>query len=271
MLFESEIKRIYDSRPEYEWERMDRHRTEFAVTLRTLKENLPPAPAKILDCGGGPGRYAIELTRQGYDVTLFDLSEGNITLAKEKAAEANINLQFIHQGTATDLSRYAQNTFDAVLLMGPLYHLLEESDRHKALAEAFRVLKPGGMIFATFITRYAPIKYCALNEPLWPVENPDQTQAILETGLFPPRGQKDGEFVAYFAHPTEVEPLVESQGFVVKSILGVEGLVSEIEEKINELTGEAWEYWVDLNYQVAADPCLHGAAEHLLVVAEKPG
>jgi SAM-dependent methyltransferase len=270
MLFESEIRRIYDSSPEYEWERLDRHRTEFAVTLRALDEFLPPIPAKILDCGGGPGRYAIKLTQQGYDVCLFDLSEGNLEFAKSKATEAKITLRCVQQGTATDLSRYASNTFDAVLLMGPLYHLLNEADRKKALAEVNRVLKPEGRLFAAFITRFAPIKYCALNEPLFPVDHPEQTQAILETGVLPPRGERDGEFVAYFAHPTEVKPLVETQGFTVKTILGVEGLISEIEDKVNELTGESWDYWVDLNYRVAADPCLHGAAEHLLVVAEKP-
>jgi ubiquinone/menaquinone biosynthesis C-methylase UbiE len=270
MKFESEIKRIYDSRPEYEWERLARHRTEFAVSLRALEEHLPPAPAKILDCGGGPGRYAIELARRGYEVTLFDLSESNIALAKEKAAEAKLGLRCIHRGTATDLSRYANNTFDVVLLMGPLYHLLEESDRAQALAEAYRVLKPAGVFFAAFITRYAPIKYCAVNDPQWAVDNPAQVKTILETGKFPPRGENVGEFVAYFAHPTEVTPLIESAGFKIKTVLGVEGVVSENEAMVNQLTGDAWDYWVDLNYQMAADPALHGAAEHLLAIATKP-
>jgi SAM-dependent methyltransferase len=269
MLFESEIKRIYNSRPEYEWERLERHRTEFAVTLRTFSDFLPPIPGKILDCGGGPGRYAIELSKRGYKVQLFDLSEGNLKLAREKAELSNIKL-VCDQGNATDLSRFGNGEFDAVLLMGPLYHLLDEADRHQAINEAYRVLKPGGMFFAAFITRYAPIKYCVVHEPHWPINHPELTEAILETGEFPPRGENDGEFVAYLAHPTEVKPLIESHGFNVKIVLGVEGLVSEIEEKVNELTGEAWDYWVDLNYKVAADPCLHGAAEHLLAVAEKP-
>jgi ubiquinone/menaquinone biosynthesis C-methylase UbiE len=269
MLFEAEIKHIYESRPEYEWERMARHRTEFAVTLQAFADYLPPPPAKIFDCGGGPGRYAIELTRQGYDVTLFDLTESNLALAKEKAAAAGIELSGIHQGSATDLSRYAESTFDAVLLMGPLYHLLDESDRQQAVAEAYRVLKPGGMFFAAFITRYAALKWSAANNPLWAVDHPEETQCILETGQLPPRRETEGEFVAYFAHPAEVNPLIEATGFQVKTILGVEGLVSEIEEKVNELTGEAWDFWVDLNYIVAADPSLHGGAEHLLAVAQK--
>ena len=270
MLFESEIKRIYDSRPEYEWERLDRHRTEFALTLRALQEFLPPPPVKILDCGGGPGRYSIELALQGYEVTLFDLSDGNLALAKEKAAKANATFSNIHQGTATDLSRYANNTFDTVLLMGPLYHLLAEADRQQALAETYRVLKTDGMLFSAFITRYAPIKWCAANDPEWVFTHQKETQSILETGKLSPRGESDGEFVAYFAHPTEVKPMIEGQGFVLQNLLGVEGLVSEIEEKVNQLSGDAWKTWVDLNYKLASDPSLHGAAEHLLAFAIKP-
>jgi ubiquinone/menaquinone biosynthesis C-methylase UbiE len=86
------VANLYDSMSEREWARLDRHRTEFYVTLRTLCEHLPPPPARVLDCGGGPGRYAVELARWGYDVTLFDLSSGNLTLAQKKAAEAGVTL-----------------------------------------------------------------------------------------------------------------------------------------------------------------------------------
>ena len=88
-------------------------------------------------------------------VTLFDLSTGNLTLAREKAAEAGVTLAGFEQGTALDLARFADHSFDAVLLMGPLYHLLEAADRRRALTEARRVLKPSGPLFVAFITRYA--------------------------------------------------------------------------------------------------------------------
>ena len=118
------VQRHYDRDPQREWERMDRHPTEFAVTLRALEQYLPPTPARVLDCGGGPGRYAIQLARWGYDVTLFDLSPASLRLAQTKAAEAGASLTAYEQGTATDLSRFPDESFDAVLLMGPLYHLL---------------------------------------------------------------------------------------------------------------------------------------------------
>ena len=267
---ETAIRERYDSAPEREWERLDRHRTEFAVTLRALAGYLPAPPARILDCGGGPGRYAVELARQGHAVTLFDLSAGNLALAQTKAHEAGVELVEIAQGTAVDLSRYADASFDAVLLMGPLYHLLHEEERLAALAEARRVVRPGGLVVAAFISRYAGHRWAAASEPTWLVDDPDSERKLLDSGLLPPRPLRPGGFVAYFAHPSEVEPLCRRAGLEVQAVLGVEGLVSQIEEGVNQLTGDAWDRWVDVNWRVAPDPSLHGGAEHLLAVARRP-
>jgi S-adenosylmethionine-dependent methyltransferase len=264
------IRILYDQQPEREWERLERHRTEFAVTMRALTEHLSPPPARVLDCGGGPGRYAIELAHRGYEVTLFDLSAGCLRLAQEKATEAGVTLAAYEQGIATDLSRFPYASFDAVLLMGPLYHLLEEDERRQTLAEAHRVLKPGGLLYAAFISRYAALRWAAAHEPSWILEHPELAEMVLTTGVLPPRGESDAEFVAYFAHSTEVVPLLQNVMFEIVTILGVEGLVSMVEDEVNDLSGEAWETWVDLNYRIAADPSIHGCVEHLLAVAVKP-
>ena len=265
------VARLYDSMSEREWTRMERHRTEFALTLRALAQHLPPPPAHILDCGGGPGRYAIELARQGYQVTLFDLSSGNLALARQKAAEAGVTLAGIEQGTALDLSRFPAAGFDAVLLMGPLYHLLEEAERTQALAEATRVLKPGGPLFATFITRYAAHRDAAAKYPTEPVDRPGLYEEIERSGKLPPMPAEQPAFVAYFAHPTEVSPLCWRAGLEVEAVLGLEGHVSVIENTaVNALTGPVWDWWVEANWRVAADPAIHGAVEHLLVVAHRP-
>lgn len=88
----SEVEAFYDRNPQYEWERLEHHRTEFAVTLRAFKDYLPAVPAKILDVGGGPGRYSIALAQLGYEVTLFDLSKNCLELAKQKAQETQVAL-----------------------------------------------------------------------------------------------------------------------------------------------------------------------------------
>ena len=264
------IARYYDQQAQHEWERMDRHRTEFAVTLRTMEKYLPPAPARILDCGGGPGRYAIDLAQRGYQVTLFDLSAGNLRLAQAQAQAAGVRLQAFEQGTAIDLGRFEEAGFDAVLLMGPLYHLLEAEQRQQAIAEACRVLKPGGPLLATFISRYAAHRYAAVEDVGLVLDDAQVSEELLDTGRLPPRGGGDGNFVAYMAHPSEVEPPFWQAGLEVAAILGVEGLVSHIEGQVNALEGELWERWVALNERVASDPSIFGSVEHLLVVAFKP-
>ncbi len=262
------IQAYYRNDAEREWQRMERHRTEFAVTLRALEAHLPPTPARVLDCGGGPGRYAQALTQRGYTVTLFDLSPDLLVLARSRAAESGVTIADFAQGTATDLSRYPDDTFDAVLLMGPLYHLLEEDERRQALAEAYRVVKPGGPVFASFISRYSGHRYAARAEMEYLLTRPEESDALLAHGTLPPR--PGGGFIAYFAHPLEVTPLCASVGLDVETVLGVEGLVSMIEEGVNTLEGEAWDAWVDLNYRLSADPSLHGAVEHLLAICRKP-
>src|SRR5713226_976685 len=162
----SNVENHYDNSPEREWDRLEQHRTEFAVTMLALREYLPSPPANILDIGGGPGRYAIALTQQGYTVTLIDLSNGNLMLARSKGQEAETQLAGYVHGNALDLSQFVDESFDVALLMGPLYHLLNVEERERAIQEAVRVLKEGGRIFAAFITRSAPLRFWAKHEPL---------------------------------------------------------------------------------------------------------
>ena len=263
------VQRLYDSDPRPSgrgWTAIAPSSRSHCARCTNICPDRRPA---YLDCGGGPGRYAIELARQGYEVVLFDLSAGNLALAREKAAEAGVALTFV-QGTALDMSGFADGEFDAVLLMGPLYHLLEESERQQALAEANRVLKPSGPLFAAFIARYAAHRDCAAGYPDLFLGQRDEYDRILADGKLPPRDDGRVAFVAYFAHPAEVAPACWSSGFEVATVLGVEGVVSAEEDEINKLNGPAWDAWLDVNWQVASDPCIHGGVEHLLVVAHKP-
>ena len=237
------------------------------IQTRTTLDLLRPwSAARVLDVGGGPGRYAIALTQLGYRVTLLDLARSNLTLAVQKAAEAEVEFSQIVHGDALELSAFGDNTFAVVLMFGPLYHLLAEAERMQAVSEARRVLQANGRIFAAFVTRFAPFRDAAADYPDWYVKNLDYAEKILATGVH----DQGKSFVnAYFAHPREVVPFMERAGLQTLNLIGCEGVVSGVEEKINQLTREDFDLWVDLNYRLGQDPSLHGAAEHLLYIGEK--
>ncbi len=262
-----DLASFYDQNSATEWRRLERHRTEFAVTLRAMRDFLPAPPAKILDIGGGPGRYTLALTGQGYDVTLLDLSAGNLAWARREAANADLQVRAFIQGNAVNLAKLPYPAYDAVLLLGPLYHLLALEARRQAVAEAVRILQPGGLLFAAFITRFAPLRDTAVKDPHWILKEPEQFKQIVETGVYPATPGGNPDF--YFAHPDEITPFMETFPLETVQVIGVEGVVAGHEEKINALTGDAWSAWVDLNYRLGQEPALSGAADHLLYIGRK--
>ncbi len=259
----NKVERFYDKQSQSEWERLVRHRMEFAVTMKALQEYLPHPPASVLDIGGGPGRYAIELTRLGYSVTLLDLSQANLDLAAEKALEAGVEISRMLHGNALSLTDFEEGSQDAVLLMGPLYHLVHLEERQKAVAEASRVLKPGGLLFAAFISRYGVFVDASAKYPEEGFQNKEEWEQLWKDGI-----NRSGFTDAYFAMPDEIIPLMEKLGLETMNLLGLEAIVSGHEDKMNALQGEPWEYWVDLNYRFAKDPALHAVSNHLLYVGK---
>lgn len=178
-----------------------------------------------------------------------------------------VQLADIVHANALDLAAFAPQTYDAVLVLGPLYHLLTEGDRQQAVQEVLRLIKPGGMLCAAFITRFAPFRNVAKYDPLFLVNEQARAEQILATGV---DDQGRGFSNVHFAHPAEIKPLMEGYGLETLQMVGCEGVVSEVEEQINQLEGNAWETWVDWNYRLGKDPALHGAADHVLYVGRKP-
>jgi S-adenosylmethionine-dependent methyltransferase len=262
------VRGYYDKRADDEWQRQDRHRMEFAVSKRLLSNHLPRR-GRVLDCGGGPGRYALWLASQGYEVTLFDLSRVCLDRARTEAELQSLDLQY-ELGTATDLSRFEDASFDAVLLMGPLYHLRQIEERRLALMESARVLRPSGVVAAAFITRVAPLRYVAKEQPDTVLELYDAMLNVIRQGFdesFPP--PDDDHFNAYFAHPDEIDPLLREAGLSVLGLFAAEGFVGALDETMNALEGSEWDAWVDLNYRLASEPTLFSAADHILAIARK--
>lgn len=151
------VREYYDSGPEGEWARLERHPFEFLLTTWMMDKYVRPGDS-VLDIGGGPGRYSIYYAKKGCAVTLAELSGGNVAFAKKKAAEAGVSIT-AYVKNCLELEELDLGQFDHVFLMGPLYHLLEEADRVKAVEIALRHLKPGGNLYVSFILLFAGVIY----------------------------------------------------------------------------------------------------------------
>ena len=242
---------------------------ERARTMDLLSRHLPPPPARVLDVGGGPGAYAVWLAGRGYDVRLLDPVPLHVEQAREAARENGVTLDAAI-GDARRLEE-ADGSADAVLLMGPLYHLTERVDRVAALAEARRVLRPGGVVIAIGISRYASLLAGLLHRL---VDDP-AFRAILERDLSDGQHRNPTDRLEYFttAYFHKVEHLAaeaEEAGLGMAAVFAVEGpawLLADVEARAGDT--EHWRILMDLLRQVEAVPALLAASAHLMLVARR--
>ena len=207
---------------------------EFARTKEIVLRHLSPPPATILDVGGAAGAYALWLAERGYQVHLIDAVPRLVEEARRRSETAAHRICSCQVGDAQEL-RFSDGTVDGVLLLGPLYHLTDTAERLRALREAYRVLRPGGLMFAGAISRYAS----ALDGVARDLFRDPSFAAIVQQDL--EQGQhrnKTGKWeyftTAYFHRPDELEAEIMSAGFTCKEVLGLEGpgwILSDFDER----------------------------------------
>jgi S-adenosylmethionine-dependent methyltransferase len=166
-----------------------------------------------------------------------------------------------------DLSGLTGRDYSAVLMMGPLYHLVMENDRKIALGEAYSRLQEEGLIFSSFISRYGIMGDLLENVPDW-IGNESEVQSILMRGRSPEDYPKGG-FRGYFALSDEIAPLHEEIGFETLVLAGVEPAISANDESYNRLQGEQRQHWLDLLFKLSTEKSIIGASRHLLYVGRK--
>jgi len=258
------IRDFYDSFVQGEWERIA-GRPEFLLTCRMLDRYIKPGD-KVLDIGGGPGRYSLYLAEKGCDVTLLDLSTENTKFAAERAAEQRLMI-YIVTGDAREADSLVCSQFDHVLLMGPMYHLLEEEDRITAVNAALHLLKPDGIIFVSFINVFAGIIYAMKHQPdivCDPIEQ-DFYNTYIENRSF--SGQAFTQ--AYFAKQDEILPFMVQFPLEKLHFFGQEGVTSPCESNIMSQTKEIVELWLELCEKIWEREDLLSWSEHLMYVGRK--
>lgn len=258
------IKSYYDETVETEWERIA-DRPEFLLTCRFIDRYIKPGE-KVLDIGGGPGRYSLWLAQKGCDVTLVDLSTENIRFAKDKAGERQLPLRAL-EGDARTVDSLLTEQYDHVLLMGPLYHLLEERDRIKAVNASLKLLKPGGVIFISFINLFAGMIYAMKFEPeiISDVNEIDFYKAVLENKSF--AGEAFTQ--AFFIRQDDVLPFMSQFPLEKLHFFGQESISSPCEDNIISQPKVIVDAWLDMCEKLAEREDLLSWAEHLMYVGRK--
>lgn len=205
---------------------------EFERTKEVLLEKLPPAPAVIYDIGGGYGEYSFWLASLGYDVYLYDIANENIRMANEWGKELRINLKEMKVADARSIDRPTASA-DAILLFGPLYHIVEYEERILCLMECHRLLKPNGLLFTANITRYSTMpKYVASYDHKPYIDNAEFYEMLentVKTGIH----TKKPMGLAYFHTPAELKKELEAIDFKnidLRGIIGPCWLIRNLDE-----------------------------------------
>lgn len=268
-MFDPDIRRFYEQGREQDRLARGIGTLELARTQELLERWLPPPPADILDVGGGPGIYAAWLARAGYRVHLLDPVPLHIEQAVTTAAAQPDHPFTSALGDGRQLAESDQSV-DAVLLFGPLYHLTRRDERLAALAEACRVLRAGGVALVAAISRFGSlldgVRQGYLSDPaaLQVIEETVRTGLNRNPGI----ERYPGWFTTSFFHrPDELVAEVEEAGFALEALVGVEGP--------GGFVGDGWQdprqhaTILRVARLVEQEPSLLGLSPHLLAVARK--
>jgi ubiquinone/menaquinone biosynthesis C-methylase UbiE len=271
-LIPKEIEAHYlESREAQRLSGSQRGELERIRTQEILARYLPPAPATILDIGGAAGVYAFPLAKQGYEVHLIDPVELHLEQARSYAADSGIALASVARGDARHLET-PSGSGDAVLLLGPLYHLVEHADRVQALREARRILKAPGILFAAAVSRFASLLDGLSTGNFRDAEFREIVAADLASGQHRNPMNHPAYFTtAYFHRPEDLAAEVREAGFGEVQILAVEGPAWS-----TALFREAWDNHaqrkslMEFLSLIEREPSVQGASAHFIAVAHRP-
>lgn len=258
------VQEYYDCEPLREWNRLEGFHFEFEITRHMLNRYLKKG--SVLDIGGGTGRYSIYLAQLGYDVTLIDLSDGNIEFAKEKAKELGVYIK-AYQCDARDLSKLDLGCYDNVLLMGPLYHLYKTEDRELCVIEAKKHLVDNGLIFASFISLSGGLNYYLDEDPYGII---NETTLDLFDCMEKGTSWSGNAFTAStFINNKEVVPFFDKLGFEKITVFGQEGITGTRLSLLKKAPQEVKDFYLKTSIQLCEVEQYFSYSSHIMYVGKK--
>ena len=232
---------------------------EYAVTMNYIHRFAAPGSC-VLEVGAGTGRYSIALAREGFQVTAVELVDSNFSIL-QKNSKGMKNLRAV-QGDATDLSRFADRSFDITLVLGPLYHLYEQEDIHKAIDEAIRVTKKDGIIFFAFVSVFG-IMYANYLQGNWSIGQEENFTEDYKVRHF-----KEQLFTGYDV--TEFEKLFEEKPVQWLATTGTDGILEPIEDRVDfEISDQDFQTFIAWYLAFSEKRELLGHTNHLLYICRR--
>ena len=268
----NKVREHYGKDEHYEFNRLVQdafHRLELDTTLHFIDKFMPEA-GHILDAGGGPGRYTMEMAKRGFSVNHLDLNPGYVGYTKKVMEENGLSKQLIDsvEGDICDLSRFDDNTFDGVLCLGaPLTHVVDPDERKKAVDEFVRVTKPGSYIFCSVVGRLALLQK-VLDE--FPEEiTMDIFKGYIETGDY---DGSHGFTCCHIFYADDLKKAFDRQDLEFIDLVGLEGLASSNEKALNKLyenDKEAFEIWWRTHLKLCTHPAVVDTSQHMMIICRK--
>ena len=213
---------------------------------------------KILDIGAGTGRYSVALAEEGFDVTAVELVKYNLGILKQKNSSVKAM-----QGNALNLKKLADNTFDVTLLFGPMYHLFGFEDKQKALLEAKRVTKPGGIILVAYcMNEYSVITYAFKERHALECMEQDRFSETFQTLSLP-------EHLYDYMRIEDIDALNTATGLTRIKIISPDGAANYIRPFLNQLSDEEFELFIRYHMSTCERMDLIGAGAHTLDILQK--
>ncbi|MGE5496067.1 MAG: class I SAM-dependent methyltransferase [Burkholderiales bacterium] len=250
--------------------RMSQNPLEYIRCKEIISRFLTKNNMSILDIGGATGAFSFWLAEQGHDVSLIDFVPKHIDIARKHEQEKGIKLASIILGDARELP-YKDNSFDLVLIMGPLYHLTESPERLKSLREAYRVLLPQGKVICEFISRFASM-IDGFQSGL--INDPDFIEIMhrdIKTGIHRDTSKAKNYFTnAYFHHADEISCEIEESGFIFEELIAVTSfgwMLPDIGNKIKDNNYRS--VLLDTIKLVEKEKSLMGISSHCIGIGKK--